>query len=60
MEPNHSTGGRSSSSFPVEELHAEQEVSEEELLPPQETGRTGACQLERSTFRLVLICPGVS
>ncbi|XP_056868429.1 aspartyl/asparaginyl beta-hydroxylase-like isoform X1 [Takifugu flavidus] len=45
MEPNHSTGGWSSSSFPVEELHAEQEVSEEELLPPQETeGKTSALE----------------
>lgn len=44
MQHNHFNGGwASSSSFPVEELHAEQEVSEEELLPQQKTGRTGEC-----------------
>lgn len=58
MQQNSFNGGwpsSSSSSFsaPVEELHAEQEVSEEQLPPQQETGGTngtGECQLTCWTF----------
>lgn len=54
---HHSFNAGWPSSSPVEELHAEQEVSEEELLPQQEAGGTGECPLSRCAFMLVLIWP---